>query len=168
MQTKNIWVLLLSGVSLFLQAKEAQLITLNNQTNKAVFAAVYCDPILIGSTVTREYAPVEVGPSSQEPVQRPKSTMGCNRYLVVASDVAQLTRQLDKKKFSKLSSIGVGVTTFGRVFDYFYVIEKNNKLELYNPFSYLASGKITTLQQFAQTQAARLMRDDSILINKNP
>jgi len=148
-------------------AKKSEIITADNQTDKSVYAAVYCDPIIFGSTTTREYDPVEISAHSQEPVQRPSRSTMCNRYLVFADSSAQLTHQLTKKQFQRLTGVGVGTTTFGRMFNYFYVLEKDGKLKAYNPFNYLGSGK-TSLEEFAQTQAARLVLKDSALVQDNP
>lgn len=157
-------------VHVYSQTKDTSpaLITVDNQTDNSVYAAVYCDPLIFGSTTTREFDPVEIGAHTQEPVQRPRSAMGCNRYLVIAHSAQELMHQLTKNQFQQLTTIGIGTTTLGRLFDYFYITKKDGAFKLYNPFTYLASGKITTLKEFSQTQAARIVEKDSILIQDNP
>jgi len=152
-----------------MQAQQSpNMITIDNQASKPVYAAVYCEPILFGSHLAREFEPIEVGIASQEPIMRPKRSSACRRHLVFAYSPAKLEKQISEAQFKNLEHIGIGYTTGGRLFDYFYVIEKDGVLKSYNPLSYLGSGRIRSFEEFAQTQAARLVVKDSVLIQENP
>ena len=147
-------------------------ITVENKTDKAVYVAAYCYPVIFGhkGAASREYEPVEIAPRSVQNRISRQRTLSCDRRLLFSYDKNDLADQISEKKMpAGIGSVDIGGTNIGNAFDYFYILEKNGRLNGYNTPAYIAlSGEVSSLDHLLQMAAAREVLENSSLVKNNP
>ncbi len=135
------------------------LITIHNKTDDTIFVRIYCEPIFSnGKAQAGDLYEIPVNGSQQ--LIRPEKQMNCTRHLAFARDRNLLAKELSKKSFQKLASIGIGLTTAGRMFDNFYVTSEKGFLKGFNTLTWHPYQLLFGYEQS--------LLKDSALVKSNP
>lgn len=158
MERGRFFILSLSLVQLYLCADD--IIVVHNKTDDPVFVRVYCEPIFSESEAVEAGDLYEVAKNGSQEVVRPEKNMSCTRHLAFAHDKNLLPIMMSKKNFHKLPSIGIGLTTAGRIFDNFYIVSEKGVLKGFNTLTWQPYQLLYEYE--------RLLRKDSSLVTNNP
>lgn len=112
------------------------IITVYNKTNNTLFVRVYCEPIFSESEDVKAGNLYELVKDGSQEILRPAKKVTCTRHLAFAHDKDLLPERMTKKKFHTLSSIGIGLTTAGRMFDTFYITSEGGILKGFNTLTW--------------------------------
>lgn len=107
-------------ISFFVCAERPDYITVHNKTYQDLFARIYCVPTMFGATVRSEGI-YRVPSRNSVTIIRPGARPRCSRYLAFSDNADELSDSLSKNAYKKLTSIGIGSTSAGRLFDNFYI-----------------------------------------------
>ncbi len=136
------------------------IITLHNKTDDILFARVYCEPIFSESEDVEAGKLYEVVKDGAQEILRPAKKITCTRHLAFAHDKDLLPERMTKKSFHTLSSIGIGLTTAGKMFDTFYITSEGGHLKGFNTLTWQP---YQLLSEYDQS----LLKKSS-LVNDNP
>ncbi len=106
--------------SVLLHADTQDDITIHNKTYQDIFVRVYCVPTIPSSTV-RSKDIYSVPSKNKVTIIRPDAQLKCSRYLAFSTNQDDLPSKLSKDDYKKLSSVGIGLGSAGRLFDNFYI-----------------------------------------------
>lgn len=147
-------------ISVCIYADTQDLITVHNKTYHDIFVRVYCVPTMITSTARADDLHRVSGRNSIE-IVRPDAKFKCSRYLAFSTNQDELPNQLAKDAYSKLTSIGIGTTSAGRLFDNFYITKSR--------FGILKGYNTATWQPYKLLDEYEQKRlDTSPLVQQNP
>lgn len=133
MQKRSYILLLLVGFLLHAD----DVITVHNKTRGFIFTRVYCVPSILGGQKAEAGLLYELAARSAVDVIRPDKRANCTRNLAFASSADELSDTLEKREFEQLPSIGIGLSSAGRVFDNFYVLkDRFGNLKTFNTLTW--------------------------------
>jgi hypothetical protein len=151
-------ILSLFLVQLYLCADD--IITVHNKADDPIFLRVYCEPIFSESENVKAGDLYEIAKDGSREIVRPEKKMTCTRHLAFARDKNLLPITMTKKNFHALPSIGIGITTAGRMFDNFYIASEKGVLKGFNTLTWQPYQLLFEYDQ--------LLSKKSSLVNNNP
>jgi len=119
-------------------------IRVHNLTDKRLYVSVYERPFL-GDTVVRCSDVIAIDPLAFSLLGRPAYQLGVTCHIAATQQPNDLLSSIDKTTLKRLCSIGMVGATGARVFDNFYVVQKNKKLLMHDPVSLKVSDFKDTL-----------------------
>jgi len=154
-----------------LQAKD--IIKVHNESDFRVLATIYCKSTNpLAKELERKGDIVSIDPEATEKVIRPGKSLKCKRHLVIAFDERQLPNKLTKNDYAKLASIGVGITSGKRAFDNFYVTQKEGRLKVESPLTWVPKKVTQKLVTDPWDEAVLAFKQSKVkdhpLITQNP
>lgn len=130
---KNYYILF--AFVFWLQADDV--ITVHNKTRDFVFTRIYCVPSILGGQKAEAGLLYELASRSAVDIIRPDKRISCTRNLAFATSADELPDEMDKRDFEGLPSIGIGISSAGRVFDNFYVLkDRFGNLKTFNTLTW--------------------------------